>query len=225
MSRMRPGSRSHAQGPRASWPIEDVWHSGGLSPTRFAECFRSCPGESVMAYLAQWRLTGTTCRLRTYAECMGVALIEAVRLAFESLRASKLRSALTLLGVMLSTATLIAVMAIIHGMDVYVASSASTMGTDGFRVLRAAFGGYQDAKKFFEAQQKNPQLTQEEYEFVKDRVRLVGEAGISGTRLGTITYSADAVPGVAIQGVTSNAAVMSNTQVDLGRFFTDIDDQ
>jgi len=156
---------------------------------------------------------------------MGVSLFEAVRLAFESLRASKLRSALTLVGVMLSTATLIAVMAIIHGMDVYVASSASTMGTDGFRVLRAAFGGYQDAKKFFEAQQKNPQLTQEEYEFVKTRLTLVGEAGISGTRLGTITYVSDAVPGVAIQGVTPNAAVMSNTQIDLGRFFTDIDDQ
>jgi putative ABC transport system permease protein len=156
---------------------------------------------------------------------MGVSLFEAVRLAFESLRASKLRSALTLLGVMLSTATLIAVMAIIHGMDVYVASSASTMGTDGFRVLRAAFGGFQDAKKFFEAQQKNPQLTQEEYEFVKTRVTLVGEAGISGTRVGTVTYVADAVPGVAIQGVTSNAAVMSNTQIDLGRFFTDIDQQ
>ena len=156
---------------------------------------------------------------------MGVSLFEAVRLAFESLRASKLRSALTLVGVMLSTATLIAVMAIIHGMDVYVASSASTMGTDGFRVLRAAFGGYQDAKKFFEAQQKNPQLTQEEYEFVKTRLTLVGEAGISGTRLGTITYVSDAVPGVAIQGVTPNAAVMSNTQIDLGRFFSDIDER
>ena len=71
---------------------------------------------------------------------MGVPLMEAVRLAFESLRASKLRSALTLLGVILSTATLIAVMSIIHGMDVYVATSASTMGNDGFRVARAVFG-------------------------------------------------------------------------------------
>jgi len=156
---------------------------------------------------------------------MGVPLTEAMRLAFESLGASKLRSALTLLGVILSTATLIAVISIIHGMDVYVANSASTMGTDGFRVLRAAFGGYQDVKKFFEAQQKNPQLTREEYEYVRSRVSLVREAGLSGTRLGTVSYAADVVPGVALQGVTSNAAVMSNTQVDLGRFFTDIDDQ
>ena len=156
---------------------------------------------------------------------MGVSVLEAVRLAFESLRASKLRSALTLLGVILSTATLIAVMSIIHGMDVYVAESASTMGNDGFRVVRAVFGGFQDAKKFFEAMQKNPQLTREEYEFVKNRLTTVREAGISGTRLGNVSYAADVVPGVALQGVTPNAAVMSNTQVDLGRFFTDIDDQ
>src|ERR1700674_4897623 len=121
---------------------------------------------------------------------MGVPLMEAVRLAFESLRASKLRSALTLLGVILSTATLIAVMSIIHGMDVYVASSASTMGTDGFRVLRVAFGGFQNAKKFFEAQQENPQLSPEEYEFVKSLLTVVREAGISGTRVGTVTYAA-----------------------------------
>src|SRR5882672_7528056 len=137
---------------------------------------------------------------------MGVPLLEAVRLAFDSLRASKLRSVLTLLGVILSTATLISVMAIIHGMDVYVASSASTMGTDGFRVLRVAFGGLQDPKKFFEAQQKNPQLTREEYEFVRSRLTLVQEAGISGTRFGRITYGSDVVPGVALQGVTTNGA-------------------
>jgi len=156
---------------------------------------------------------------------MGVPLLEAVRLAFESLRASKLRSALTLLGVILSTATLIAVMSIIHGMDVYVATSASTMGNDGFRVARAVFGGFQDVKKFYEAVQKNPQLTREEYQFVQSRLTLVREAGISGTRFGTVSYGSDVVPGVALQGVAPNGAVMSNTQIDLGRFFTDIDNR
>jgi putative ABC transport system permease protein len=156
---------------------------------------------------------------------MGVSLLEAVRLAFDSLRASKLRSVLTLLGVILSTATLIAVIAIIHGMDVYVAQSASTMGTDGFRVVRVAFGGLQDPKKFFEAQQKNPQLTREEYAFIASRVALVEQAGISATRLGNISYGTDIVSGVALQGVTANAAVMSNTQVDLGRFFTDYEER
>jgi putative ABC transport system permease protein len=153
------------------------------------------------------------------------AWVEAVRLAFESLRASMLRSVLTLVGIILSTTTLIAVIAIIHGMDVYVAESASTMGSDGFRVLRVAFTGLQNPKKFFEAQQKNPQLSRDEYEFVKDRLTLVREVGISGTRSARVSYESDIVAGVGLQGVTSNAAAMSNTQIEMGRFLTDVEDQ
>jgi putative ABC transport system permease protein len=156
---------------------------------------------------------------------MGASLLEAVRLAFDSLRSSKLRSILTLVGIILSTWTLIAVIALIHGMDVYVANSASNMGNDGFRVLRVAFTGIQNAKKFFEAQQKNPQLSREEYGFIKSRATLVREIGISGTRSATVTYGTDAVAGVGLQGVTANAAAMSNTQVEQGRFLTDIEDQ
>ena len=156
---------------------------------------------------------------------MTTSVIESVRLAFDSLRSSKLRSILTLVGIILSTWTLIAVIALIHGMDVYVANSASNMGNDGFRVLRAAFTGFQNAKKFLEAQQKNPQLTREEYAFIKSRARLVREIGISGTRSATVTYGSDVVAGVGLQGVTANAAAMSNTQVDQGRFLSDIEDQ
>ena len=156
---------------------------------------------------------------------MRASLIESVRLAFDALRSSKLRSILTLVGIILSTWTLIAVIALIHGMDVYVANSASNMGNDGFRVLRAAFTGIQNARKFFEAQQRNPQLTREEYAFIKSRARLVREIGISGTRSATVTYGSDVVRAVGLQGVAANAAAMSNTQVDQGRFLTEIEDQ
>src|SRR6202521_3492940 len=156
---------------------------------------------------------------------MKASVVESVRLAFDALRSSKLRSILTLVGIILSTWTLIAVIALIHGMDVYVANSASNMGNDGFRVLRAAFTGIQNARKFFEAQQRNPQLTREEYTFIKSRARLVREIGISGTRSATVTSGSDVVRAVGLQGVTANAAAMSNTQVDQGRFLTDIEDQ
>ena len=87
------------------------------------------------------------------------SFFEAAKVALDSLRGSKLRSFLTLLGIILSTTTLISVMAVIHGMDVVVATSASTMGTEGFRVMRFAFVGNWDPKKFLEYQRKNPQLS------------------------------------------------------------------
>ena len=73
---------------------------------------------------------------------------EAAAVALDSLRSSKLRSFLTLLGIILATTTLIAVMSVIHGMDVYIADTVSNMGSDGFRIVKIAFVGNFDPKKF-----------------------------------------------------------------------------
>jgi len=153
------------------------------------------------------------------------SFFEAASVAFDSLRSSKLRSFLTLLGIILSTTTLIAVMSVIHGMDVYVANSASSMGTDGFRAVRMAFVGPGNPKEFLKALQHNPQLSKEEYDFVKSKVTLAREAGITANRSAKVTFGTDLVDGVQLTGVTSNAGVITNTQIDTGRYITDIEDQ
>jgi len=105
---------------------------------------------------------------------------EALSVAAGSLRGSKLRSFLTLLGIILATTTLIAVMAIIHGMDVYIAQQVSDMGGDGFRVLRLAMIGEFDAKKYLEMQRRNPKLRKEEFDFLHSHMTLSREIGIEG---------------------------------------------
>jgi putative ABC transport system permease protein len=153
------------------------------------------------------------------------SFLEAAFVALDSLRANKLRSFLTLLGIILSTATLIAVMAVIHGMDVYVAETASTMGSDGFSVLRVAFTGPRDPKRFIEAQRTNPQLTRAEYAFLKERATQVREFSISANRGVTVTSQGDLVQGVLCTGITANGALLTNTQVAMGRYYTEIEDQ
>jgi putative ABC transport system permease protein len=86
------------------------------------------------------------------------SLWEATRIALDSLRKNKLRSFLTLLGIILATTTLIAVTALIHGMDRYIADKVSNMGADGFRIVRMAWFGEWDPKKFFEMDKRNPQI-------------------------------------------------------------------
>src|SRR6202790_2633781 len=98
---------------------------------------------------------------------------EAAAVAADSLQSSKLRSFLTLLGIILATTTLIAVMSVIHGMDMYIANSVSNMGSDGFRIVRIAFIGNFDPKKFLELQKKNPQLSPEEFDYLKNSTTLV----------------------------------------------------
>ena len=83
---------------------------------------------------------------------------EATRIAVDSLQKNKLRSFLTLLGIILATTTLIAVASFVNGMNVYISTKLSDMGSDGFRVVRMAFIGNWDPKKFLEMRRRNPDL-------------------------------------------------------------------
>jgi putative ABC transport system permease protein len=151
------------------------------------------------------------------------SLREAFGVALGSLRASKLRSFLTLLGIILATTTLIAVMSIIHGMDVYIAQNVSDMGADGFRILRMAFVGDWDPKKFLEYLRKNPELSRTEYAFLKERSVLTREIGMQTFRGVPAVFEGQRIDQISLQGVTPNMGVISNTQVELGRYISDID--
>jgi len=150
---------------------------------------------------------------------------ESAMVAARSLRSSKLRSFLTLLGIILATTTLIAVMAVINGMNLYIAENVSNMGADGFRVVRMAFIGNFDPKKFLEFQRKNPLLKRDEFQFLKEKTTLVRELGISSGRAGKVAYKNDSLEGVGLNGGTANYAVIANYAVDNGRFFSEIEDQ
>ena len=148
---------------------------------------------------------------------------EAVRVAAHSLRSSKLRSFLTLLGIILSTTTLIAVMSVIHGMDRYIAESVSDMGSDGFRVVRFAFIGNWDPKKYLELQRKNPWLNRDEYAFLRQRAQLISDIGLQSGRSADLRVGNERLDGARIEGVTPNVGAMSNYQAAQGRFLTEVD--
>lgn len=153
------------------------------------------------------------------------SFLESAKLALDSLRSSKLRSFLTLLGIILATTTLIAVMSIINGMNLYIAENVSNMGADGFRVVRMAFIGNWDPKKFLEFQKKNPQLKVDEFEFLKSRATLIRDIGLSAGRNGTVSHAGQTEESVNIQGGSANYAAINNYQVESGRFFTEVDER
>src|SRR5216683_4528616 len=113
---------------------------------------------------------------------------EANRIALDSLWKSKLRTVLTLLGIILATTTLITVTAFIHGMNLYIADKVSDMGADGFRIVRMAWFGPWDPKKFYEMMKRNPEIKREEYDFLKNQAKLVKAIGIAVDRQGRVSY-------------------------------------
>jgi len=146
---------------------------------------------------------------------------EATRIALESLRKNKLRSFLTLLGIILATTTLIAVTALIHGMNLYIADKVSNMGSDGFRIVRMAWFGPWDPKKFFEMQKRNPQIKPEEYDFLRDNATLLKDIGMQASRRAKrVSYKGASMEDVNLQGVTDNIPAINNVQVGLGRAIT-----
>src|SRR4051794_6459156 len=149
---------------------------------------------------------------------------EAVKGALHSLRGSKLRSFLTLLGIILATTTLIAVMSVISGMDVYIAENVSNMGADGFRVQRMVMLGF-DPKKYLEMLRRNPVLKREEYEFLRTRATMTKEIGMIAGRGVTVTRGKEISEGVGMQGASPNISVITNLDADEGRFLSDIENQ
>jgi putative ABC transport system permease protein len=146
---------------------------------------------------------------------------EAFWIALASLRAAKLRSFLTLLGIILSTTTLIAVMSVIHGMNRYVADKIADLGAGGFLVVRMAFFGDFDPKKFLEMLRKNPQLKVEEFEFLKSQVRLSRDLGMRSSTRADLTAGGIREDEVNITGGSTNMNVLSNIQTESGRYFSD----
>ena len=146
---------------------------------------------------------------------------EAARIALDSLNKSKLRSFLTLLGIILATSTLIAVTSFVHGMNNYIATKLSDMGSDGFRIVRIAFIGNWDPKKFLEMQRRNPQITPMEYEFIKANSRTLGGFGLETDKGVTLSYNGLTMQSVDLEGITADIPALSNIEVGVGRSLTE----
>ena len=94
---------------------------------------------------------------------------EAFWIALEALRAHKLRSFLTLLGVVIATTTLIVVMSIINGMNLYIADHIANLGANVFVVSQYQWA--QGYEAWLKARRRNKPIRTEEFEFLKENLR------------------------------------------------------
>ncbi len=142
---------------------------------------------------------------------------ESARIAYDSLSKSKLRSFLTLLGIILATTTLIVVLSFVNGMNLYIANKLSDMGSEGFRVVRIAFIGNWDPKKYIEMERRNPQIHPAEYEFIRDHAHLLSAIGMEAERGVTISFKGATMQQVELDGMTAEIPAISNIEAAIGR--------
>jgi len=148
--------------------------------------------------------------------------VETFKLALDALRAHKLRSFLTLLGVILAVTTLVFVMSVIAGLNMYVADRVANLGANVFIVDR--FGILTSRDDFIKAQ-KRPLITMDDYERLRDTLKLARSVAAEEDRNMQARVGNIIMENTSIMGATPNFADVRNLNVASGRFITPADDE
>ena len=150
-----------------------------------------------------------------------VTMVETLRLALDALRAHKLRSFLTLLGVILAVTTLVVVMSVVAGLNFYIADRVANLGANVYLVDR--FGIITSYDAWIKAQ-KRPLITMAEYIWLRDNMKTAIQVAAvedqaTDTRSGKLLLES-----TDILGVTSNYVELRNIGLVAGRYLSEADD-
>src|SRR6266576_2555737 len=152
-----------------------------------------------------------------------IQLREPIFVALETLRAHKLRSFLMLLGIVLSVSTLIMVVALISGVNLYVADRVANLGSNVFLVLR--FPIIPDVNEFVKATRRNKPMTWDDYLYLRDNTKLAVRVGAQAFGVGRTKANGQSVEDTTIYGVTANIGDMKTEEPAQGRYITDADNE
>jgi putative ABC transport system permease protein len=153
----------------------------------------------------------------------GVSFREPALIALDTLRSHKLRSFLTLLGVILSVFTLLLVVALVSGSNKYVADRVANFGANVFLVNQYPIVTSQE--EFLKLQRRNKKVTWEDYEFVRDNMGLARNVGFRQGRTVKSKYKTKDLEEVRLLGVTANMGEIGLQEPEFGRYITDSDNE
>jgi putative ABC transport system permease protein len=153
---------------------------------------------------------------------------DVIRTALEQIRVNKLRSFFTLLGIIVSVGFLVAVVAIISGMNAYVKDNlaGAIVGSNSFQVRRIPIRiGFFDDEEMRRIQ-KRPRVTEADEKAVEDAIPdAVAISLQSGwpTPQTDLSWKDRTLGGVAIFGVTPPYQVIQDYRFEAGRGLNDLD--
>jgi len=133
-----------------------------------------------------------------------VPFTEAIRIALASLRAHKLRSFLTVLGILIGVSSVIAVVAITEGLDRYISDRVLELGSRSFRLQRTP--DIITSHEQWVEMNKRKRLTLDDLDAVRKACTLCAEVGASVTTGGSVKRGRNLQKGVRIQGITENVS-------------------
>jgi len=149
-------------------------------------------------------------------------VIEAIRIAFQSLWVNKLRSVLTLLGVVIGVAAVIAVVTFVSGINDYVAQKIFNLGADVFLIFKVS-PAVTNVDKYLEGE-KRKDLTMEDYQTVADACHHCQLIAVSTrNETGRVKYAEQSISDTTVRGITPGMATILDIDLSSGRMLNDTD--
>jgi putative ABC transport system permease protein len=148
---------------------------------------------------------------------------EPVNVALETLRAHKMRSFLMLLGIILSVCTLIVVIALISGVNQYIADRVANLGSNVF--LLTQFPLITDVEEFVKANRRNKKVTWDDYQSLRENMKLPERVGVELRTGGRVRVGSQSLDDSNIRGVTANMVNIDIVTPQEGRYISEGDDQ
>ncbi len=148
--------------------------------------------------------------------------LEAIRIALQSLWANKLRSALTLLGVVIGVAAVIAVVTFVNGINSYVAEKIFNLGADVF-IINKSKNVVTNVDEYLEGRRRKD-ITLDDYEAVRAACRACTVVGATaGNHAGAVKYKERSITDTWVRGWTPSMARIYDLDIIAGRTITQSD--
>jgi putative ABC transport system permease protein len=146
--------------------------------------------------------------------------LEALKLALSSILGHKLRSFLTLLGVIFGVATVIVVVSLIEGFNAYVDEKIANIGTNAFAVQKFSIDDFSSVEALNAARRRNKDVTLEDAEALKSRGGPIQDVGAKEDTGGDVKFGTVNLFRVHISATTPNIAEIERIEAGEGRYFT-----
>lgn len=150
-----------------------------------------------------------------------MSFFEALKLAFAAIVAHKLRSFLTLLGVIFGVATVIVVVSLIEGFNAYVDDKIANIGTNAFSIQRYSIEDYSSVEALNAARRRNKDVSIDDLKALKNAGGSIRDAGGKSGSMADIKFGDQTLKNVQINATTPNIAEIEKIEVNDGRYFID----
>jgi putative ABC transport system permease protein len=143
---------------------------------------------------------------------------ELFRESLRAIRTHALRSFLTLLGIVIGVATLVGVVSVISGLNLFVRDKLFGLAPDVFVVSK--YGIIRSREEFIDAM-KRPDVEWEDYLRLRSELRKAEAVGALIQGRGTVKFRDRRMTNVELNGTTANYGELMNLDLTAGRFFLD----